>query len=251
MGQVPSLLYPRLDRTPARELLHERRNCTLGELRQLGALAHPRAAPAAVGGTPVDETRLEKVQSVVRLCASEAGFPDRLTRGREQTFDRPCAESIFETMGIVPGDAAAEGVWTFLTVVLVPEIAPWRYPEPPEERVLGRPRNVLRRLWWRAWSLGPDLDYAPDGCTPLGEDEFVQIMERTSLSGSQTVARAIRDAVWRAELAGSSVPRSELMRELTLRVRARRSHIAVDTLEPERLSTLMDEIAAEATEALS
>src|SRR5690606_11986797 len=132
-----------------------------------------------------------------------------------------------QTMGIVPADAAEEDVWTFLSVVLVPEIAPWRFPGAPEERVLGRPRNVLRRLWWRAWTFGPDLDYAPVGAAPLGEDEFVSVMERSTLAGCQPVARAIRGALWDAELAGCGLPRSELMRELTKRVRATRSEVAL------------------------
>lgn len=251
MVDTPNLIYPRLDTTIARELLHDRRNCTLEELKDLGELSHPSAAPAAVGGTPATEARLEEVQSAVRLCAAEAGFPDRMKQGNEQTFDRPCATALYETMRIVPGDAATTEVWTFMTVVLVPEIAPWRYPNTPEERQLGRPRNTLRRLWWRAWSLGPDLDEAPDGCSPLGEDEFVAIMERTSLSGSQTLARAIRDGIWRAEIAGRREPRSKLMRQLALRVRARRSHIALDTLDPAQLEDLIDEMIDEAAAAIA
>ena len=36
---------------------------------------------------------------------------------------------------------------------------------------------------------GPDLETAPEGCEPLGEDESVQIMERPSLGGNRRTAK--------------------------------------------------------------
>ena len=154
-------------------------------------------------------------------------------------------------MGVVTADAAEEGVWSFLSLVLTPEIGPWRFPDRAEDRLLGRPRNVFRRLWWRAWALGPDLDVAPEGCSPLGEDEFVQIMERPSLGGNQRTARALRDALWRAECGGSTVGRSELMRQVTRRLRAVRSHVALDVLSGQQLSNLLDDLTSSSHRALS
>jgi hypothetical protein len=247
MTEVPeSRLFPRLAREEARRLLTGRVGLSLAELEDLGELGHPAAAPAATGGTPATEAVIEEVQKEVRRVAVDAGYPQRLPRGREQSFDRPCASVIYQSMGIVPADAAEEGVWTFLSVVVLPEIAPWRYPNPPEERVLGRPRNVLRRLWWRAWTFGPDLDFAPEGATPLGEDEFVQVMERSSLAGSQPIARAIRRALWRAQADGIPVARSELMRELTRRVRATRSHVALEVLDDDTIDRIVGDLVPQA-----
>jgi hypothetical protein len=220
------------------------------ELWDLASTSHPEAAPAPTGGHPVEEKLLLELQTEVRNVASESGFPKRLKRGKEQAFDRPCGTALFRTMGIVTADAADEGVWTFLTLVVLPEIGPWRFPDQDENRMLGKPRNVLRRLWWRAWAFGGDLDFAPPGCKPLGEDEFVQIMERPSLGGNPRVASAIRDALWRAESNGSTAPRSELMRQLTRRVRATRSHIALDTLTDAQLAALMDAATEESSSAL-
>jgi hypothetical protein len=133
-------------------------------------------------------------------------------------------------------------VWSFLTLVVCPEIGPWRFPGRTEERLLGEPRNVLRRLWWRAWTLGPNLSEAPEGCEPLGEDEFVQVMERPSLGGNRRTARALQFALWRAEAAGLRMPRSELMRQLARRARAAKSHIQFDALSDEELGALLDRI---------
>ena len=184
------------------------------------------------------------------MVAEKAGYPESL-KGRTQDFDRPCGSELYRAMGIVPADAAAEQVWTFLTLVVVPEIGPWRFPDRPDERLLGRPRNVLRRLWWRAWALGADLEYAPDGCRPLGEDEAVQILERPSLGGNQRVAGALRNALWRAEAKGLPIARSEFMRQMTLRVRAAKSHILLDALGDAQLEELIDACAAASVQALT
>ncbi|HMJ77118.1 MAG TPA: DUF6339 family protein [Iamia sp.] len=246
-GYSGSLLYPRLPRAAAEAVLAAQAGLDLSALRSAASTAHPDGAPAATGGHPVAEHRLADLASRVREVAVKAGFPQEL--GDAQRFDRPCGTILFENMDIVTADAAEEAVWSFLSLVLLPEIGPWRFPNRSTERMLGRPRNVLRRLWWRAWSLGVDLDNAPEGCQPLGEDEFVQIMERPSVGNNPRIARSIRDAVWRAEAEGLTMARSELMRGVTRRLRGLRSHIALDVLTDEQLATRLDRLAAETLEA--
>jgi len=244
-----NLLYPRLPRSAARKLLVERVELSLDELRTMGTLQHPDAEPSATGGHPADKRKLDEVQSAVRRVAEQAGYPNPLG-GSTQVFDRACGTAIYSTMDIVPADAAEEGVWSFLTLVVAPEIGPWRFPALTEERLLGRPRNVLRRTWWRAWALGPDLDHAPEGCEPLGEDEYVQIMERPSLGGNRRTARALQSALWRAETQDLSVPRSELMRQLARRSRAVKSHIQFDALSDEALDKVLDHVVEDSIKAL-
>ncbi len=245
-----ALVYPRLPRTSALKLVAERSGLPLEELRVLGALSHPDAEPSATGGHPADQAKLGDLQELIRRIARRAGYPDPLG-GSTQVFDRACGTELYGAMGIVPADAAEEGVWSFLALVVVPEIGPWRFPALSEDRLIGRPRNVLRRTWWRAWALGPNLDDAPAGCQPLGEDEFVQIMERPSLGGNRRTAAALRDAIWRAEREGLSVPRSELMRQLARRCRGIKSHIQLDSLSESALAGLLDHIVGESIAALA
>jgi hypothetical protein len=245
-----SLLYPRLSRAAAQRILNERNGVSIEDLHDLGGLDHPDAAPSATGGRPVTADKLRDVQNAIREVAKSAGFPKPIA-GSTQSFDRPCGSALYGLMDIVPADAADEGVWSFMTVVLVPEIGPWRFPRQSDDRMLGRPRNVLRRLWWRAWALGPDLELAPDGCEPLGEDESVQIMERPSLGGNRRSAHALQEALWRAELAGLSVPRSELMRQLARRMRATKSHISLDSIDDESLIELLGRITHDALRDLT
>ncbi|KRE56436.1 hypothetical protein ASG70_04780 [Phycicoccus sp. Soil748] len=72
----------------------------------------------------------------------------------------------------------------------MPDIALWRWPsesmDPSYERLVGKPRNVFRRHWWRWYLLGADIT------AQLTEDELVQIVERaTSLGGDPKVAKAL------------------------------------------------------------
>jgi hypothetical protein len=245
-----SLLYPRLPRAVAQNLILERADASLNDLSALSTLSHPDAEPSATGGHPVDAHRLAEVRATIREIAESAGYPGSLGTST-QNFDRPCGSTLLRIMDIVPADAAEEGVWSFISLVVVPEVGPWRFPARSEERLMGRPRNVLRRTWWRAWALGPDLEHAPDGCTPLGEDESVQIMERPSLGGNRRTARAMQAALWRAEQSGLSVARSEVMRELARRLRATKSHISLDALDDAVLSDLLDRLTGEAVKSLT
>lgn len=244
-----TLLYPRLPRSVAHALILERAQSSPTELVALSTLSHPDAEPSATGGQPVDQQRLTRVREAVRDLAGHAGFPNPMARSVAQRFDRQCGSALNQLMEIVPADAAEEGVWSFLTLVVVPEVGPWRFPGQADERLIGRPRNVLRRTWWRAWALGPDLEQAPSGCTPLGEDESVQIMERPSLGGNRRTARAMQSALWRAETNGLKAARSDVTRELARRLRATKSQISLDSLDDSALSILLDQLTAEAQQA--
>lgn len=249
---MSNYLYPHLPRVFAHKIIAELSDKGLVELVGYGALSHHAAAPAAVGGIPVPKHWLQRIQDGLREITAMYGFPSKLEQKAQQNLDRALGTYLYKELKIVPGDAAAEGVWSFLTLVLVPEIAPWRFPQRAESRLIGVPRNVLRRLWWRAWTLGPDLTIAPAGCSPLGEDEFVQIMERSGISGNRKTARAARDAVWRAEANGLlQVPRTDLMRGLIPRVLATRSHIVLDVLSDAELSALLDDYVRQVLETSS
>lgn len=242
-------LYPRLSRSSARIILATHVPLGLNDLRGTAALSSPQAAPSPTGGTPVPEHILATVQNGIRQISDQFGYPAMLTLAAQQALDHACGTFLLQSMGIVPADAAEEGVWSFLSMVVLPEFAPWRFPSRTEERLIGRPRNALRRLWWRAWALGPDLSWAPEGCTPLMEDESVQIMERTTVSRNQRTAKAVQNALWRAEKAGISLNRPDLVRLLIPRVRAARSNICLDALSDENFDELLDELLDQVLES--
>ena len=233
-------VYPRLPRAVALALIEETSSFDLDKLSARATTDHPDAAPVATGAT-VNASLLIELRDRVRRSARDRGFPEPLRRGSEWTFDSVAGRVLFETMDIIPADAAAEGVWSFLSLVLLPEIGPWRFPDRAQDRLLGRPRNVFRRSWWRAHVLGTDLDGAPEGQQPLGEDELVQIMERPTLAANPRVARAVRDGIFRG--AGRvTAARSEYARDLAKRVLRLTPFVALDVMDDDALARLVDEL---------
>jgi hypothetical protein len=244
---VGSFVYPRLPRARGLAIIEETRSWALDKLAASSATDHPDAAPIATGAR-VAPRILEELRDGVRSVARDRGYPEMLRRGREWTFDSAAGRVLYQKMDIIPADAAAEGVWSFLSLVLLPEIGPWRFPERAQDRLLGHPRNIFRRSWWRAHVLGEDLDAAPDGQQPLGEDELVQIMERPTLAANPQVARAVRDGIFRGAHR-VDVARSEFARDLTKRMLRLTPFITFDLLDEIQLTGLVDDLIEQSASA--
>ncbi|MBC9819736.1 hypothetical protein [Terrabacter sp. MAHUQ-38] len=184
-------------------------------------------------------------EEVVEL-AKAAGFP---TERPLATFDTELPGLLGRRLQMSPAEAGRMEVWNFLTLALLPDVALWRWPsdtkDPTYERILGKPRNVFRRHWWRWRILGPDLPLR------LVEDEMQQIVERpTSLGGDPRVARALAHQHLehlhsrRVVVSGRSrkLVREKLMRESAKRVLRIGRVVALSTLSDEHLADLMREI---------
>ncbi|BBZ20883.1 hypothetical protein MGAD_52180 [Mycolicibacterium gadium] len=238
---IGSYVYPRLPWSAAQALIDERTHLSRTELEVASATSHPSAAPARIG-TVVSESTLATLRDRVRsaLNGVHPGFAWPVSRTRVAEFDRILGACLLENMRIVPSDAAAEGVWSFLTLVLLPEVGPWRFPDAGAKRYRGVHRNVLRRTWWRAYVLGSDLGGATNTSPHLGEDELVQIFERSSLAANHHIARAIAAAIHRS--AGDlPVGRSDFVRDLTRRLLRLMPFMSFDALAIEDFEMVIDQ----------
>jgi hypothetical protein len=152
-------------------------------------------------------------------------------------------------MDILPADAAHEGVWSFLSLVLVPDVALWRFPNrglrEDYERLLGRPRNVFRRLWWRAYAMGEEASQR------LLEDEAVAIMERPTIGGNTRIASAVAATHLQVIAETPEVSRTELLREVGKRLRRLSAVITLGALEDRDLRTTVRDVFDQALVALS
>lgn len=148
-------------------------------------------------------------------------------------------------MQSVPADAASRHVW-FVALVVLPDLAVWRFPGRADERLLGQPRNVFRRLWWRAETVGSDLIDAQRG---LGEDELVNIMERPTLAANARTARRLAQLLFEKGDA-TGLPRSELMRDVSKRVLRRQAVMCLDALPDDLLTEVLGDCFDEAIRSL-
>jgi hypothetical protein len=237
-------IYPRLGIGSALELLDQWRGRPLEELRDGSQILHMDSTFYTTG-PPVTKRRQREIRDEIRALVDGLGFPG-YKPGRAaavSAFDQQLPGLLHARMEIVPADAASEGVWSFLSLVMLPDVAAWRYPDMDMSRMTGQPRNVFRRLWWRAEVLGPGLEDAP---ARLGEDQLVSVMERPSIGGDSHLARALCRAVLdrlEAEPGGQGMM---LMREAAKRVIRFTPFLALGSLGQADLDALMLEIVGDA-----
>lgn len=243
------LVYPRLRRDAARQLIEELGDLSPQEQRDRADTSHPLAGPVPTGGTPAPWQRIKSVQDAVRGLADDHGWPEPNRTGSvaNRSFDIAAGEVFLEKMQIIPSDAAAEGVWSFTALVVLPDVAFWRFPSGNEDRLVGRPpRHVFRRLWWQQYVLeGANAEDLPG--RPLGEDELVGIFERPSLAQHPVLARAMVSAV-RDINAG---PRSEIARDLAKRVLRTAAVINVAALDGPEVNELVADLCAVSTRVVT
>jgi site-specific DNA-cytosine methylase len=155
-------------------------------------------------------------------------------------------------MGLVPAEAAARDVWAFLGLVLLPDVAYWRYPEPPRDRVLGTDltRHVFGRLWWRAQLVHSPGDPDPYGALGiLGEAAFDQIYaRRAALGGSPHTVKAIL-RVWDSlDLHGLN--ERDALRDFLKRMLRLAPFVLFDGIEAHELDEELRAVAQETVAAL-
>lgn len=190
-----TLCYPRLTRGDA-GALHEALRATYacGGIAALAAMArfdHERKVPVATGRIASPD-EIEAVRDAVVDDVADWLIGEPLTPLQRTELDATLGRALHHALRIVPADAAHEGTWSFLTLVVFPDVAAARFPDFHIDRFVGTPRNALRRTWQRYESLG-ELPAPSSG--GLGEDELVGLLERTQLVRNRALARALASRV--------------------------------------------------------
>lgn len=240
--------YPRLAVEEAHAIVQDISERAIDELIASSStdLAGLSYYPMAVAR--VDEEAIRGIQSRIREIARGQGFPNEATAAQKTAFDRAMVAEILDILPMTPADAADEGVWSFISLRVCPGVTVWRYPPGAldddgrrritPERYLGRPRNTFRRLWWRAFTLTPEMS------RQLIEDETVQIMERPSIGGYVPLARLVADRQVRVVRHGDG-QRQEVLREVAKRLRRRMGFVSVFALGERQLARLVDDVFEE------
>ena len=238
-----TFVYPRLPIEAARRLITDIRDASQDGVRgvsKLASISHPKAAPVATGGRQASAELLVSVREVVLDAVGDWVGNGEVPRGQLADFDARLGGALHKSLGIVPADAAHAGTWSFLTLVLLPDVAVTRFNDLPDERGLGtkRERNVLSRAWMRWEALG---DMLLDGSPPMGEDELVGLLERTAVARNRILVHELAKVV--IGYPGKTA-RSEYARELYKLVRHRTGPLMLDLLSPDELALLVQSEAA-------
>ncbi|MFB7341519.1 DUF6339 family protein [Streptomyces hydrogenans] len=246
-----SLLYPRLLPQQARQLYDEYRDLSISELSERVSYTHSSAVYVATGGDRVSTAQLKELRRAVVELAERSGFPHSSDRARNADFDLGLAALLHSEMGMVPAEAAARDIWAFLAIAVLPDVAYWRYPRPPQDRVLGTDltRHVFGRLWWRGQLVrSPDTSEPYDALKILGEAAFDQIYaRRAALGGSPHMVRSIL-RVWN-DLDRRGLNERELFRDFLKRLLRLAPFVMFDGIEGHALDDELRAVAQESIDA--
>ncbi|RLP11033.1 hypothetical protein [Propionibacterium australiense] len=244
------LLIPRLSTSEAHELLLEHSGV-------LGGGAPPdslvrldvQGTPNPTGGAAASPSDLERWrQGIVERVG---GIDARSREGRDE-LGVQLGRAIQEIICPIPADAAHDGTWSYLALVVFPDVVNRRWPGEwvngqftlPAERWIGRQttgrdRNYLKLAWRRWVVLGEVMSEARP---LLGEDEFGALLERTAVArNKRLVVAAARVIIQRGP--GYPGGRMEFARQLMKRIAARTGPLLLDIRTDDEL---MDVVIAEA-----
>lgn len=249
-------LYPRLPPGPARRLFDELRTLPAGELRLRSATDHPSTVYTPIGGERATSTTMEGIRDALFQVALESGYPAPANVAQRNTFDLAVARYLHAETDLKPAEAGSRdgGVWAHLALVTAPDIAFWRFPDPPGDRVLGTDltRHVFARMWWRAYLVYDEANPNGDPYEALGflgEAAIDQILARRRLLGqSPHLFRAVL-RVWR-NIDRSVIAERDLLQDFLKRLLRLAPFTAFEALTEEQLESQLFAVALEARKAM-
>jgi hypothetical protein len=195
-----SLLYPRLLPGAAAARFRKLQESGPQPPRDGEVPSLAEAVFAATGGTRVTAAGLQNIRGEIIERGRTHGFPDLRSRATDASFDAVVARYLHGALDLGPGEASQRQVWSYLGLVLVPDVCAWRYPPREgrgylDDRVIGADltRHTLARLWLRAHLL-----YEADSPDPysllqvLGENDIDQLLtRRQDIAATPALVRAV------------------------------------------------------------
>jgi len=239
-------LWPRLSSHDALAIWDELRGKPVSALQESAAFDHDYATFTATGGVRMTGDELRSLRSKLLGAATTAGFPNPSDTNSRRTFDQDAMVILHGDSEIPHEEAAKEGMWSFMALVLLPDVAVWRYPDTStSERFIGNAalRNVFQRLWWRADVFRMEDQEDPYSIpASLREDAAVQILERPGLAINRRLARSIATILTglEAELP-KSVSAEAFWRDVVKWIRQQMPVVDVSIMRDEELDRMVSQ----------
>ncbi|MCG7418211.1 DUF6339 family protein [Microbacterium sp. ACRRU] len=231
-----TILYPRLPRAEAQRLF-----ASVAELSP--SRTHHAQIFAPVGGRRATAEQVGQLSDRVRDLAGEFGFPKALASADRLPFDRRSATLLIDSMDISWSEAAAHDLWSFLALVVLPDVTRWRFGERNVERWIAS--DLTRHTWARVWWRGTVFASRPDLLDRLTESDLNQILERRVVGGDSRLVIGLAQAVLEFE-ASRPGHRRALIRDAAGRLRRRLAFIDARALGDLEVLELCRELVAEA-----
>jgi hypothetical protein len=219
------------------------------ELAEMATTSTHRSVFAATGGARATTDALAVFGGKIRRIAEGQGYPGRAKLAQRQNFDEMVARLLHEESGMTPGEASQRQVWSFLALVLVPDVCAWRFPVNTQGHYLADrfkgtdlTRHTLGRLWTRAHVLrdpaAPENPYHLLGV--LGESDLDQVMaRRDSIAATPALVRAVVRAHRDDSTDTEGVPSRRVLRDSLIRLLRLTAFMDMDALGEAALDDLV------------
>lgn len=206
---------------------------------------------ASTGGSVADQRQLRDLREGLVSVAEEFGFGTHEARATQAKFDAALGAWLVQQPLLRTGEALRDDVWSFIGVVMAPDIVQWRFGK-SRERYLGGIRNTFQRLWMRARVLdrGEEAEDRWGLLYSLTEDALVQITERPSIGADAILSRELAEAWVRASNRLGRRQMEDVMRLAILRLRIRNEIRNLSLLPRAELGRLLDQFFDSAAESL-
>ena len=234
-------IYPELDLSAEEELFRTLAGRSVEQLREDSVSSYPQSTYFTPGAR-IQESQLEDLRQEVRVFVDELGWPEPCETEEKRLFKTKLPTILHRNMAISAANAGRAGVWSFLSLVLMPDVAVWRWPDLTPQRLTGYAerssnRHVFRVPWWRAEVLG---ERHASLVADLTEDNLVQILERPGLFRDHRLAVTAGDTFvdYRSEIP-DDVSDEDVFRDLCKRLNRLGAFVAFEVLKAEELTEVV------------
>lgn len=204
-------IYPRFSTDDARQAFTELENAVATGQEPPSftrGTHHPRAYFGVGGAGTVAVAELAALRNEMREQLSTVPIGQR---NHDRKFDLLAGAGLAQWFSDdLRGQAAHPGMWSYLTIAILPDLAVRRFPLDkhgrlsPDRFLAGR-RNVFYRAYLRSVVLGPLLNDPEIG---LFEDDLVGLIDR-NLSSDHRLARFISEQIASTQ---KDLPRRDIVR---------------------------------------
>lgn len=260
-GFAMTVLIPQLSAGAAEPLLAQLAQSSLVDLDPGDQLTYAQAITQPTGGLPIRDALLKQLRESILTAARSHGFPERRPTSF-LPFELVVAEvlagwePLWNADGVPSGEALRNDCWSFITIVVLPDVALWRWPVKSIEggsegrswkgRMVGGSRNTFQRIFRRIMCLDRGAEH-PDRwglIRDLQEDDFSAILERPGLSSNRDIAVSLGEEyiAMKQRLSHLSAgQRQDVYRQATKAIRAYGVVQPLDLMSAENRSRLIQD----------
>ena len=235
-----TVLIPPISAGAAESSLAQLAETSLADLDPGDEHTYSQAITQPTGGLPIRDALLKQLRDSILTAARNHGFPENRPTSFLR-FELEVAEVLAEweplwkSDGVPSGEALRNDCWSFITIVVLPDVALWRWPAKSSEenaggrswkgRMVGGSRNTFQRIFRRIMCLDRGAGH-PDRwglIRDLQEDDFSAILERPGLSSNRDIAVSLGEEYIAMKQRLSQVSaglRQDVYRQATKAIRA-------------------------------